>query len=639
MCGISVVVDPDASPAARDALRRLHEPIPHRGPDGEGFLLVDASGRPERTGSLDAARTGRAVAGLAFRRLKIRDLSEAAAQPLGSSDGTRFLVFNGEIDNFRELRAELQADGFRFRSTGDAEVALAAFEAWGEECFRRFEGMWAIVIADLRTRRLVASRDRFGIKPLYWARDGSRLLLASEAKQILHARDGRARAHAPVLARWLRGQRLPGLDDSFFSGVRAVPPATWFEVPFDDAWVPAFRPYWDLASFSCPDPGRALPYPEAQRRLRETLADVVASQDVADVTVGCLLSGGLDSATLAALLARGRPDDRKPVTFSFGLRDDPRSELPFVDALIAREGWPNHQAGLDASWLQAHAPRAVRALEEPPLSLAAVAQYRVFQLCREHGATVILDGHGADEVMGGYPYHQRTLLWDRALCLRLGELARETRAIAHAHGEPAWAVLRETVRPVVARRRRTIPPWIDPAYGGDDDDERRAAAADRGRDPSRVNRQLYGDVKWGNAKIVLAFSDRNAMAHSVEARVPYLDRRVVELLFTLPDQHKVGGGQRKRVLRDVARDGLLPRAITDRADRLGFSVPEEALLRDTAAAFDPFVDVVLDAPCLVRDEAARLWSDFRKGRPVDHAEAWRLLSLGLWAAAFDVAIT
>jgi asparagine synthase (glutamine-hydrolysing) len=638
VCGISVVVDPTGSPAARETLRRLHEPIPHRGPDGEGFLLVDAAGRAERLDALDAPPAGPAVLGLGFRRLKIRDLSDAAAQPLGNPDRSRFIVFNGEIDNFRELRAELAGRGFRFRSTGDAEVALAAFEAWGEDCFRRFEGMWAIVIADLPRRRLVASRDRFGIKPLYWARDGARLLLASEAKQILRARDARPRAHAPVLARWLRGQRLPGLDDSFFSGVRAVPPATWFEVPFDAERAPSFRSYWDLAAFWCPDPSRALAYPDAQRRLRETLAEVVASQDVADVTVGCLLSGGLDSATLAALLARSRTAGRKPVTFSFGLRDDPRSELPFVDALIAREGWPNHQAGLDAAWLAAHAPRAVRALEEPPLSLAALAQYRVFQLCREHSATVVLDGHGADEVLGGYPYHQRTLLLDRARRLRLGDLAREIRAIAAAHGERPLAVLREMVRPGLARRAQDGPAWIDRAYGGSDDEERRAALADRGRDPSLVNRQLYGDVKWGNAKIVLAFSDRNAMAHSVEARVPYLDRRVVELAFSLPDGHKVGGGERKRVLRDVARDGLLPREITDRADRLGFSVPDADLLRESAPALDPFVDGVLGAPCLVRAQAEREWSDFRKGRLVDRSRAWRLAALGLWAAAFDVAI-
>lgn len=640
MCGISVVLDPTAAPELRAVLARLHEPIAHRGPDGEGFLLVDAAGRVERPHALDAPG-GPAMLGFGFRRLKIRDLSEAAAQPLGSPDGACWIVFNGEIDNFRELRTELQARGRSFRSSGDTEVALAAFEAWGEDCFRRFEGMWAMAIADLRRRRLVVSRDRFGIKPLYWAREGSRLLLASEIKQLLRARGTRPRAHAPVLARWLGGQRLPGLDDTFFAGVRAVPPATWFEVPLAGVTTgpPAFRSYWDLASFHCPDPERARTYGEAQRALRQTLAEVVAAQDVADVTVGCLLSGGLDSATLAALLARSREAGRRPQTFSFGVRGNALCELPYVDALIAREGWPNHQAGLDAAWLKAHAARAVRALEEPPLSLAALAQYRVFQLCREHGATVVLDGHGADEVFAGYPYHQRTLLFDRARRVRWGELVRETRAIARAHRASAWAVLREAVRPVLARRARPAPSWLASGYGGGDQDERRAALADRGRDPSRVNRQLYRDVKWGNAKIVLAFSDKNAMAHSVEARVPYLDRRVVELAFALPDHYKVGGGERKRVLRDVARDGLLPREITDRADRLGFALPEPELLGGAARDLHEFVTpTLLEAPCLVRPAAQQLWSDFQAGRPCDVRAAWSLAALGLWAAAFEVVI-
>jgi len=337
VCGISVVLDPTAPPELPGVLGRMHEQIPHRGPDGEGFLLVGTNGRAERPLALDTP-SGPAVLGFGFRRLKIRDLTDAAAQPLASADGSRFIVFNGEIDNFRALRVELASSGFRFRSTGDAEVALAAFEAWGEDCFRRFEGMWAIAIADLPKRRLVASRDRFGIKPLYWTRQGARLLLASEIKQILHAQGARARAHSPVLARWLRGQRLPGLDDTFFASVRAVPPATWFEVPLDreSSGAPVFRSYWDLGSFACPGEGRAIPYAEAQRRLRETLAEVVAEQDVADVTVGCLLSGGLDSSIVACLAAReARKAGPAPTGYSIVYADPRMSEWPYIQTVAA----------------------------------------------------------------------------------------------------------------------------------------------------------------------------------------------------------------------------------------------------------------------------------------------------------------
>ena len=637
MCGISVVLGPQPSPEVRSLAARLHAPAAHRGPDGERFLLVDAAGRTDLLPSLDApAAGGPPVLGFGFRRLRIRDLSEAAAQPIASPDGSCWMVFNGEIDNFRELRRELEGRGRRFRSSGDSEVALAAFEAWGDECFRRFEGMWAIAIVDLRRRRLVGSRDRFGIKPLYWAIEDGRLLVASEAKQILNARRAPVHAQAPELARFLRGVRMPGLDDTFFEGVRAVPPATWFEVPLGGpVGAPAFRPYWDLAAFRSPDPDRPhLSYDDARRALEGTLSEVVASQDVADVTVGCLLSGGLDSATVTALLARHRGPERPPLTFSFGVRGSEPSELPLVDGLIARTGWPNVEAGMDAAWISRHALAAVRAIEEPPLSSAVLAQHRVFQACREHGATVVLDGHAADEVFGGYPYHQRTLLYDRLRSGRPGDFLREARAIGRAHGVGLASVLREAVRPLLARAQP--PPWVAGDYADDGDlGEREAALADRGGDPSRLNRQLYRDVKWGNAKIVAAFSDKNAMAHSVEARVPFLDRRVVELAFSLPDHYKVGRGERKRVLRDVARS-LLPPEITERVDRMGFPLPQARLLREAAAALDPVVRTALGARCLVKEEAERLWTSFTRGTPCDEAGAWRLAAFALWMHAFDV---
>jgi len=210
----------------------MHAPIRHRGPDGEGFLVVEPDG-PRRLESLDGSGTGPALAGLAFRRLKILDLSEAAAQPMGSPDGSLWIVFNGEIYNFRELRAELEGGGRHFATAGDTEVALAAFEAWGENAFERLEGMWAIVILDLARRRLVASRDRFGIKPLYFRREGGRLLLASEIKQILAAGSKRPCARAPVVAKFLSGNRYPILDETFFDEIFPVPPATWFESGLD----------------------------------------------------------------------------------------------------------------------------------------------------------------------------------------------------------------------------------------------------------------------------------------------------------------------------------------------------------------------------------------------------------------------
>jgi asparagine synthase (glutamine-hydrolysing) len=639
MCGISVLLDRRAAPDGPATLARMHAPIRHRGPDGEGFLFVDGEGRAQRPGSADTAAPPAGLqAGFAFRRLKIVDLTDAAAQPMASPDGALWIVFNGEIYNFRELRLELQAAGRAFRSTGDTEVALAAFEAWGERAFGRLEGMWAMVVVDLRHRRLVGSRDRFGIKPLYWAARGARLLLASEIKQILAAEEGRPRANHSLVARYLRGVRLPCLEETFFDGVRAVPPGTWFEVALDGDTVetPVFRRYWDLSDHYCRD-GRRRPeaYADALDRLRSLLAEAVASHDLADVTVGSLLSGGLDSSTLVGLQSGiSATRGRSLPTFSFGFAGAPPEldELRQVDAVLERYPVPSHRTSFDARWVAAHAPAVVRTMEEPPLSLAALAQYRVFQLCREHGATVVLDGQGADEIFAGYGYHQRALLVDRLRRGRVGDFLRELRALERTHSVSALGIAADLVVRPALRRLAGPDGVVATGFGGDGlSAEMTEALRDRGHDSSLVNRRLHYDVRWGNVKVILDYGDKNAMAHSVEARVPYFDRRLVEFAFSLPDDYKVDGSQRKRILRDVARR-LLPASVTERPERTGFAVPDGPLIGELWPGMKEVVgdDAFMRHPCFDRARLQSFVAGFDPGRVRDRHAAWRLYALGLW---------
>jgi len=287
-----------------------------------------------------------------------------------------------------------------------------------------------------------------------------------------------------------------------------------------------------------------------------------------------------------------------------------------------------------------HALRVVRTLEEPPLALPALAQYRIFQLCRQHDTTVVLDGQGADEVLAGYPYHQRTLLWDRLRRGRLAAFLRELRAIGRREGRSTVSLLGPFLVPLLAGRVRARPAWIAPAYGaGADEREAAVARADRGRDGSLLNRQLHYDVKWGNVKIVLGYTDKNAMAHSVEARVPYFDRRLVEFAFSLPDHYKVGGGERKRILRDAARR-IIPAEITERPGRVGFGVAERDLLQGLWPAMRETVrqDGFLGGPCFEHERADRLVEDFGAGRDPDSRAVWRLYALALWAREFAVGL-
>lgn len=648
VCGISVLLDRTAAPGGTEALLRMDEAIRHRGPDGRGILLVDPQGRWTHLPSANPAAIGsQTFLGMAVRRLKIRDLTDAAAQPMGSRDGSRWIAFNGEIYNFLELRDELARRGHRFRTSGDTEVVLAAFEEWGERCFERLDGMWALVIADLRDRRLVVSRDRFGIKPLYWHAEDERLYLASEIKQILRARSRRPSANAPLVGRFLRGIRLPFLEETFFEGIRPVPPATWLEIPFDGEprRPPEFRRYWDLAAFRCDGADDRPPdYAEARCQLRELLAGAVASHAEADVPVGSLLSGGLDSATLVGFLVDGTRGHPQPVpTFSFGFRDAaPRyCELGYVDTMVRRHRLLNYETTFDAAWVVEHAPRAIRALEEPPLGLPAVAQYRVFQLCRERGTTVVLDGQGADEIFAGYEYHQRALLLDRLRKGRLREFLRELRAIQTRQLVGDVALFAGYVLRPARRALRPGYGWLVPDYGGRPDPADLVEVRDSMRaDPSLVNRRLHYDVRWGNAKIMLGYSDKNAMAHSVEARVPYFDRKLVEFAFSLPDSFKVGHGERKRILRDVARERVPPE-ITERRDRMGFAIPDTELIRGGMwPAVRSLVDEdgFLRQPCVRAMAVRRFLDDFERQRHQDARAVWRLYALAVWATEFDVVL-
>ncbi len=333
MCGLSVILSRRGSPDLRSRLGLLHAAIPHRGPDGEGFLLVDGA-VPSSGAHLDPLPASQPRLGMAFRRLKICDLSDAAQQPMGDTAGKTWLVFNGEIYNFRELRAELEALGHVFRTHGDTEVVLEAYRAWGEACFARFEGMWAIVVLDLPRNRLVLSRDRFGIKPLHWmidddgdlaARLRDQAIPASRPRPAVEPSPGRNVPAWPALSHPGRDilRRRPAHAAGHLRGRRSRCASR----PLD------CRPYWQLSDFTAS--GTPPPYSEAVDRAEDLLARAVASHRQADVKVGALLSGGVDSSTLVGLACRdGAPSE--PIRLAIAMRRrrsaSCRSSIPWSNA-------------------------------------------------------------------------------------------------------------------------------------------------------------------------------------------------------------------------------------------------------------------------------------------------------------------
>jgi asparagine synthase (glutamine-hydrolysing) len=638
MCGISVVAL-EGPGDLRETLLRMHDAIPHRGPDGEGFLLVGGDGRPRffRTREdLESADATPARIGIGFRWLKIQDPAEGAAQPMASDDASTWLVFNGEVYNHAELREELRGKGHAFSTGSDTEVVLGAYREWGEDCFRRFNGMWAIVVVDLARGRLVVSRDRFGIKPLFHARRGGWLLLASECKQILAASPGTAAPNLGAVVGYLQGLRSHLGDETFFEGVTAVPPATWAELWPGTGVEPAFHAYWDLAGLACADPRRGPAFPEACSRLEKLLRSAVDLERRASVPVGSLLSGGLDSSLLASMQAEllGASASVRTVSLVMEGVGTDLYESRYVNDVVRHRSLESLRVSLDADWVRGNAAKVARVQGEPPAGMAVLGQYRVFEGAAESGMRVLLDGQGADELFAGYPRHQDELLLDRLLGGRLADLGRELRALNRE--QPGF--LRGFLgRALVARARRRFP---CPAYAWlrVDGVPRLRAPGGRSRDASRLNRALYADVTGTNLKAVLAITDRNSMAHSIEARVPYLDHRIVELAFQLPDHYKAGAGLRKRVLREVAR-GHLPASVVSRRDKIGFGMPEREWIRGELRA--PIRSAAEEisgrfARALDGGRLRAFVEGFYSGAHDDFRALWRCYALREWAEAHGV---
>ncbi|MCL6522798.1 MAG: asparagine synthase (glutamine-hydrolyzing) [Firmicutes bacterium] len=597
MCGIAGFWGPPERPR----LEAMTAVLRHRGPDDEGFFESPA-------------------ASLGFRRLAIID-RQGGRQPMGSEDGRVQVVFNGEIYNFRELRAELAAAGHRFRTASDTEVIVHGWEAWGEECFLRFNGMWAVAVLDLRgpAPRLVLARDHFGIKPLYWTEAAGRLLFASEIKALLRNPEVERQPDEQHVYEYLVHGLHEHDEGTFFAGIHRLPAAHRLVV---EEGGRRLERYWEprLGRDAEPDPGRFLELFErsVERRL------------VADVPVGTCLSGGLDSSSVVCveerLLRRGAPDAAslggRLKTFSALFEGDPIDESAYVREVLAAVDAEGYAVHPESGHFVEELGELVWHQEEPTVSTGPYAQWCVMRLAAEH-VRVTLDGQGGDELLAGYvPYHfvyLRQLLRQR----RWRRLLRE-----------AWAsrdVLAPLLRRRLAQRRRALPVrrLLRPDFLGRVRPPRRLPSQDD------LKRRLLEDLTVFSLPSLLRYEDRNSMAHSVESRLPFLDQELVEYILRLPEEAIIDGGWSRAIFRRAMK-GVLPERIRLRRWKVGFTTPEMRWLKAQRAA----VQSLLRSPGF----AARPWWDGPavaeafaaacEGRVEDSFFFWRALNLEIWMRLF-----
>ena len=621
MCGIAGILSLNPDSAFDVSLSKMVDTQSHRGPDGQGCWF---------------GRVGRTGVALASVRLAIQDLTVAGHQPMMSPSGRQVLVYNGEVYNYLELRRDLEGLGIEFHSRCDTEVVFQALRAWGQGAFERFNGMWGLAWLDQDAGALLLSRDRLGIKPLYWHRSNGRLLFASEIKGILVGSDHRFTVNRAVVERYLLQSQIDAQAQTFFEGIEALPPASCARLDLRNpgSFTPSLHRYWTPPREPSESNGTGASF----EAVRETFLDSVRIRLRSDVPVGVLLSGGLDSSSIAvaAQQAAGRGADLHLLSI---VSDEPRySEDRFIDRMVARLG-----SAAGTSRVRVTAERAFGLLDhvtwfddEPVGSLSNVAHYLLMERAKELGVTVILTGQGADELLCGYLKYWGFYL--QSLCQRgqgfaalrvLSDLIRQGTAIPQFRISEAKRYLPRMLRPrgvdIRGPRLKEIQSSLDLGLGAG----------------GVVGRQL-ADLCRFSVPALLHWEDRMSMALAREIRVPYLDYRLVTMLLPLAPEWKLREGWSKWVFRK-AMEPYLPKEITWRKDKQGFVIPQGEWLK---TVLQPPVTALLNSDLLTSasgliDQAAlqRRYAAYCRqspdGGPISSSDVFKPIALELWMRRFE----
>lgn len=623
MCGITGIFNVNGEPASTVVLRRMTDALAHRGPDGEGFYSDT-------------------FVALGHRRLAIIDLSPAGHQPMVSCDQQVVLSYNGEIYNFQELRAELEGLGYQFRSKTDSEVVLNAWHRWGAACVTRFNGMFAFAVWDKREQALFLVRDRYGIKPLYYASFAHAFVFGSEHKAIMEHPSAKRDLDKKALLEYFTFQNI-FTDRTLLEGVRLLPAASVARVPLGGNGVPQITRYWD---YRFRDPERSADVREYREELDRLLRQAVSRQLVTDVELGSYLSGGMDSGTLTALAARQLPYI-KTFTCGFDLSSASGIELAFderakAEAMSARFKTEHYEMVLKAGDMERCLPKLTRHIEEPRVG-QSYPNYYAAQLASKF-VKVVLSGSGGDELFGGYPwrYYRATVCND------------------FEHYIDQYYGFWQRLMPNATIAKVFVPIWDDVKDVWTRDIFRDVFLThdnqlDRPED--YINHSLYFEAKTFLHGLFI-IEDKLSMAHGLETRVPFMDNDLVDFAMRCPVGLKVNNladvvrmnenepsnkkthyFQRtrdgKQILRDVMRQ-YVPDEIVN-AEKQGFSAPDASWFRGQSIEY---VRKLLFSPnarlyeYLDRTAIRSLVDDHLEGRENRRLLIWSLLAVENWCQTF-----
>jgi len=648
MCGIAGILNlRHADTSLAGPVQAMTERMRHRGPDDEGYLLIGASGASSTFYGNDSAmlpadqdvppgfpRQHIDAAGAGFlafghRRLSIIDLTEHGHQPMCTADGRYWIVFNGEIYNYREIAADLRREGIRLRGHSDTEVLINAYALWGPDCLDRFNGMFAFAIWDNSDRRLFCARDRIGIKPFYFTLCGDNFIFGSDIKTILASGLYEAEPDPEGLYLAMSFGIAPR-PKTAFRGIEALPQAHWLLVD-ENGNVRCSR-FWSIPVGT---QDHTMSQPDAVNLLEEELRASIERRLIADVPVGTFMSGGIDSTTISAIASTVHPGI-EAFTLAFEETASELDEVPQATATSRMYDMKHVIHRVSASAALRNLDQWVEGYEEPYYGIAA--NHVISEVVAEHGVKVILNGLGGDELFAGYSWYRNVDHWKKARMLGpiLRPLAPRLRG--------KWRLLAESSRIRSADRlhsflfRRNSDKELHELFSGN---------ATARYDGIELVHDLYADdVEFEDDLEALSFMDlmnyignhhvhridQFTMAHSIEGRFPFLDHELVEAAFRIPSHLKKNGKTQKFVLREVAKKYIAPECLA--MTKKGFSMPIrqwlEGPLRST-------VDTKLEALALrdtINNVAVRKWHDeYKRGRR-DATKLWHLVALELWYEKF-----
>jgi len=611
MCGISGILSFDMRYNKKDILK-MNKVLSHRGPDDEGSYFDD-------------------FIGLGHRRLSIIDLSKAGHQPMPDETKRYWIIFNGEIYNYIEIREELIREGHQFSSNTDTEVILYSYIKWGKDCLKKFNGMWSFVIWDNEKKELFCARDRFGIKPFYYYHKDNYFVFASEIKALLEVQEVPREPNDSKILQYLGDYPLLENTSTFFKDIYQLPPSHYIIIRKNSFQIDR---YWDISKNN-------FDKEKVKDSFLNLFKDSIRLRLRSDVPVGTCLSGGLDSSSIVCVLNK-MIDPSKQKTFSSCFEDKRFDERVYIQEVVNATSIKPSYTFPDIKNISKRFSKIIWHHDEPFDGTSIFAQWCVMELAKEKGVIVVLDGQGSDEILAGYNRYKMYFYLDGLKRKNLFEILNNYKylfEVARSYLETTnksffeflKQVSKSKLKPSKKRDNLNLK-LFNPDFFNYNINKLKLSLPLKF--DNKLENMLYEDVYFSSLPKLLQYEDRNSMAFSIESRVPFLDYRLVEFVFSIPTIYKINKGWTKYILRKSMK-GILPEKIRCRKDKMGFVTPQDTWLKEIEGDVRKILNNSFSKRGYLNpNQIPLILEDYYKGNNSLGKLVWKMFCLELWFSVF-----